>query len=330
MNLQNRIHILSRLGKYILDDSAAWKAAKQRAFQQNAWFIPDFIDYACTQIATEFLEEEKLVNWASRYQLADEQHEPKRVGIVMAGNIPLVGFHDFLSVFLSGHDPFIKLSSKDSALLPFLVECLKQWAPELEKRIGFASMLKGADAYIATGSDNTARYFEYYFSKHPSIIRRNRTSIAVLDGTEAMAELEKLADDVHMYFGLGCRNVTKCYFPETYDYVPLLEAFGKYHYFEDHNKYRNNYDYNLAVQIMNNGYYMTNGSILLVESPQLFSPISQLNYEKNNNPFASFSQYAEKIQCIVGHGHLAFGSTQQPGLVDYADGIDTLQFLQEL
>jgi len=330
MNLQNRIHILSRLGKYILDDSHAWKAVKQRAFQKNPWFIPGFIDHACTQIATQFLDEEKLVNWVKRYSVADEPDYPKKVGIVMAGNIPLVGFHDFLSVFIAGHDPVIKLSSKDDILLPFLTDCLKQWAPQLEKNITFANMLRGADAYIATGSDNTARYFEYYFSKHPSIIRRNRTSVAVIDGTESMAELEKLADDVHLYFGLGCRNVTKCYFPEAYDYLPLLEAFGKYGFFADHSKYRNNYDYNLAIQIMNNGYYMTNGSILLVESAQLFSPISQLNYEKNNNPHASLLQDAENIQCVVGHTGLGFGTTQQPGLGEYADGIDTLQFLQEL
>jgi len=331
MNLQHRIHILSQLGKYILDDSEDWNVTKQRASQVNTWFTPTFINYAATQISSAFLEEEKLRSWIEKYDLDGDEKHSKNVGIVMAGNIPLVGFHDFLCAFIAGHRMTIKLSSKDDILLPFLVSVLQEWEPALNERIQFASMLKGCDAYIATGSDNTARYFEYYFSKHPSIIRRNRSSLAVLKGDEDASTLERLADDVHLYFGLGCRNVTKIYVSEGYDFVPLLEAFKKYSHFSDHSKYRNNYDYNLALQMMNRGYYMTNGSILLVESPQLFSPISQLNYEfYPGNKQQIVNEEPEKVQCIVGRGHNDYGTTQQPVLSDYADGVDTLQFLQEL
>jgi hypothetical protein len=331
MNLQHRIHILSQLGKYILDDNEAWNATKQRASQANAWFTPEFIEYALWQISNSFLDEKKLVEWINKYDFNPNESHPRNVGIVMAGNIPLVGFHDFLCAFVAGHRMSIKLSSKDDVLLPFLVQKMQEWEPALKEKIQFAAMLKGADAYIATGSDNTARYFEYYFAKRPSIIRRNRSSIAVLKGDEDFSDLEMLADDVHLYFGLGCRNVTKIYVPEGYDFIPMLKAFEKYAYFSDHNKYRNNYDYNFALQIMNRGYYMTNGSLLLVESPQLFSPISQLNYEFFGNVSQRVvNEDADKLQCIVGRGFLSFGATQQPVLTDYADGIDTLQFLQEL
>lgn len=322
---------MSQLGKYILDDSPAWKAIKQRASVRNAWFIPEFIDEASERIARDFLDRHKLENWVFNYKLADSPAKSRNIGIVMAGNIPLVGFHDFLCSFISGHDSSIKLSSKDDTLLPFLVEKMQEWEPALKQNIRFASLLKGADAYIATGSDNTARYFEYYFSRHHSIIRHNRTSIAILDGRETFSELEKLADDVHLYFGLGCRNVTKIYVPRDYDFVDLLKAFEKYSYFKDHNKFRNNYDYNLTLQIMNRGYYMTNGTIILVESNQLFSPISQLNYQYlAHNGLSAEAVEPEKVQCIIGHNHLPFGSSQKLLLDDYADGVDTLQFLQEI
>jgi len=265
MNLAERIDLMAELGNYLRSNSLEWLMAKQKAFEKNPWFIPEFIQLACTNILTEYLQKDKLTEWVNFYHL-DDNIQPKNVGVVMAGNIPLVGFHDFLCIFISGHRQTIKPSSKDDVLLKHLVHKLYEWEPACTKSVSFADMLKGCDAYIATGSNNVARYFEYYFGKYPSVIRRNRTSVAVLQGNEGADELTSLGDDVHQYFGLGCRNVTKIFVPEGYDFIPLLTAFKKYSYFSDHNKYKSNYDYYLALQIMNNLFYMTNGSILLIEN----------------------------------------------------------------
>jgi hypothetical protein len=208
-----------------------------------------------------------------------------------------------------------------------------EWNTAAKDMILFADMLKGCDAYIATGSNNSAAHFEYYFRKYPHIIRRNRTSVAVLSGNETPEELEKLADDVHVYFGLGCRNVTKIYVPGNYDFVSLLNAFKKYNYLSEHHKYKNNYDYNLALHILNKKFYMCNDSLLLVEEPQLFSPISQLNYEYYDDPGAVkdiLRKKEDELQCIIGHGFLPFGAAQQPSVTDYADGVDTIEFLRQL
>ena len=193
-------------------------------------------------------------------------------------------------------------------------------------------MLKDCDAYIATGSNNSARYFEYYFKKYPHIIRRNRTSVAILDGNETTEELEKLADDVHLYFGMGCRNVTKIFVPKDYDFIPLLTAFKKYDHFKDHHKYKNNYDYNLALHILNGKFYMANESLILLENPSIFSPISQLNYEfyTDKNTVEESLRSMEDLQCTVGHDYIPFGQAQLPSLTDYADGIDTINFLTKL
>lgn len=333
MNLQHRIDLLSALGQYILSDNDNWQAVKENAERENAWFTPEFITIAAANIATSFLPKDALQKWVAAYpSLADESPRPLRVGIVMAGNIPLVGFHDFLSVFISGHKAVMKPSSKDKQLIRHLADKLIEWEPGCAEHIQFADMLKGCDAYIATGSNNSSRYFEYYFSKFPNIIRKNRTSVAILTGQETTAELEKLADDVYLYFGLGCRNVTKLYVPEGYEFPLLLEIFSKYNHLADHHKYKNNYDYNLALHLLNKKYYMTNGSILLIEDEAVFSPISQLNYSY----YTDATKLAEKlsnnhdIQCITGTNLIPFGSTQGPGLSDYADGIDTLRFLSTL
>lgn len=330
MKLQNRIEILDRLKEYLLENTAEWQEAKTQAYQKNGWFTPEFIDLSVNTIIEHFLQTDQLLAWANHYSL-DDNINPKNVGIVMAGNIPLVGFHDFLTVFISGHRQTIKLSGKDEVLLKHLVQKMFSWEPLLQHAVSFASILKGCDAYIATGSNNSAMYFDYYFGKYPSIIRRNRTSAAILTGNETQAELEKLADDIHIFFGLGCRNVTKIFVPEGYDFVPLLKSFHQYLYFADHHKYRNNYDYNLSIQIMNNRFYMTNEAILLVENDSLFSPISQLNYsfyKDWQNTLDALKQNND-VQCIVGVD-IQFGKAQQPGLSDYADGIDTLQFLLTL
>ena len=331
MILQHRTHWLSKLGNYMLSDDITWKEVRQKASYENGWFVPEFIELAVKNIAENFLKKEALGNWAANYHVSSDAR-PKNIGIVMAGNIPLVGFHDLLSVFISGHKALIKPSSKDEVLIKHLVDTLISWEPGINDLIRFSAMLKNCDAYITTGSNNTSRYFEYYFGKYPHIIRRNKTSVAVLNGLETNEELEQLADDVYQFFGLGCRNVTKIYIPANYDFVPLLNSFKKYNYLADHHKYKNNYDYNLAIHILNNKFYMTNGSVILLEDVSIFSPISQLNYEyyTDRKSLLSFLCDNQEIQCVVGQDQVPFGQAQRPTLYDYADKADTMAFLNPL
>lgn len=331
MNLQNRLYLLQQLKDYITSNSEGWQIAKSRAAVQNGWFTPAFIELAVNNIASFLLDREKLQQWVAHYHL-DDNIKGKNIGIVMAGNIPLVGFHDFLCVFVSGHKQTIKLSEKDNVLLKHLWEKMCEWNDACASQIIFADMLKSCDAYIATGSNNSARYFEQYFGKYPNIIRRNRTSVALLTGNETAAELDKLADDVHLYFGLGCRNVTQIFVPENYDFVPLLRAFDKYKHFENHHKYKNNYDYQLSLALLNNKFYMTNGSILLTENENIFSAISQLHYSFYKDAAAAKETLVanNEVQCVVSSSNIAFGQAQQPGLTDYADGVDTMAFLLSL
>lgn len=331
LNLQQRIDMLCRLGDYMLGTDKKWEATKETASAANPWFIPEFIDHAVKNITTFFLSRTRLEEWLKKYDLSPDRQVVKTVGITMAGNIPLVGFHDFLCTFVSGHRQVAKLSSKDNILLKHIFEMLGEWSPEAGQYLEIREMLKGCDAYIATGSNNTARYFEYYFQKYPHIIRRNRTAVAIISGTETQADLEQLADDVYLYFGLGCRNVTKIFVPEDYDFIPLLEAFRKYDHLIENHKYKHNYDYNLAMHIVNRKFYMTNGSILLSENPSVFSPISQLNYQYYTSTDAIYqSLNPDDIQAITGTAKIPFGTLQSPALADYADGIDTMQFLKGL
>jgi hypothetical protein len=331
MDLKNRISLLLELGEMMASEETSWKEAKNRAFAHNSWFTPEFIDLAVGQIVAGYLRKDLLEQWVQSYQFPQRCADPKNIGLVMAGNIPLVGFHDFLSVFISGHRQLIKLSSKDQELMGAVLRFLNEQDPETKDLMQTAPLLKGCDGYIATGSNNSARYFDHYFGKYPSLIRRNRTSIAVLDGSENKADLENLADDVYRYFGLGCRNVTKIFVPEKYDFVPLLAAFGKYRELADHHKYKNNYDYQLSLVILNKRFYMTNESILLLEDASPFSPISVLHYayySSHDQVLASLP--AEDIQCVVGKDFVPFGESQRPRLTDYADGADTLLFLRNI
>jgi hypothetical protein len=333
MHLQQRIVLLGRLGEYMLSDDEEWRTARRKAEEENGWFLSEFIQLQVSNIVQYFLKENLLKGFADQYNFPDENTSPKQVGIIMAGNIPLVGFHDFLCTFLSGHRQTIKLSSRDAVMLPHLVNKMIFWDAEVESLVSFSQILKGCDAYIATGSDNSSRYFDYYFKKYPHIIRRNRTSAAVLDGTETSSDLDLLADDVHQFFGLGCRNVTKLFVPNGYDFVPLLDALRKYSYLFDHNKYRNNYDYQLAVLIINKRYYMTNGSVILVEDPVPYSPISVLHYEfysGDRETVVNSLSGNDQLQCLVGDGQIQFGKSQQPSLSDFADGVDTMEFLRSL
>jgi hypothetical protein len=332
MHLQQRLDLLGRLREYISSNNENWLNTVETAHRENGWFTPEFIMLAAQNISNEYLQPHLLTEWVKKYNVPAEIGIPKNVGLVMAGNIPLVGFHDFLSVFISGHRQTIKPSSKDDILIRHLIEQLMNWDNRVREHVAFSDMLKGCDAYIATGSNNSSRYFDYYFGKYPSIIRRNRTSVSILTGDETMNDLLNLADDVYIYFGLGCRNVTKIYVPREHDFVPLLEAFKKYDRLADHNKYKNNYDYQLALLILNKQYYMTNGSIILHEHNSDFSAISKLNYEfyDDREKVVESLTINKTIQCMIGKDLLPFGTSQQPSLNDYADGIDTMQFLRHL
>ncbi|RYZ29030.1 MAG: acyl-CoA reductase [Chitinophagaceae bacterium] len=331
MNLQERKDLLVQLGRFMQTEDEGWQAAKRRATNENPWFLTQFIDLSVNNICEEFLTEEKLQSLIDRYKLG-ENLSPKKVGLVMAGNIPLVGFHDLLCTFITGHYAMIKLSSKDDALLRFLIKQMISWNGAAEPYFTISVMLKNCDAYIATGSNNSSTYFAYYFARYPHIIRKNRTSVAVLTGEESEEELEALADDVYQYFGLGCRNVTKIMVPREYNFEPLLASFKKYNYLFDYQKYKNNYDYNLAIHLLNKKYFMSSGSILLVEDPSPFSPIAQLHYEYYDDIADARKTLVENdaIQCVVGKEGLPFGSAQKPGICNFADGVDTIAFLKDL
>lgn len=332
MNIEERIGLTVRLGDYLSMDDETLRAAKENARLANPWFTAEFVDIALQNISNNFLKRESLNKWLEGYDLQTELAKPKTIGIVMAGNIPLVGFHDLLCVFISGHKALIKPSAKDEVLIKHIAEKLFEWDDQTKNYIAFADNLKNCDAYIATGSNNSSRYFEYYFGKYPHIIRSNRTSVAVLDGSETEAELSLLANDIQQYFGLGCRNVTKLFVPKGYDFEPLLRALRKYAHFIDFHKYKNNYDYQLALLMLNGKYYMTNDSIILTENESPFSAVSVLNYEY----YMDIDAVKEKIsgdnnlQLITGHGFVPFGQAQSPSLSDYADGVDTMQFLVSL
>jgi hypothetical protein len=332
MNLQDRILLMAKLGDYLDENTDEYQAVKERAARENPWFIPEFIELASKNIASRFLQKDKLDKWASSYNIPVTQPEPKRVGLVMAGNIPLVGFHDMLCVFISGHKCIIKPSSKDEILVKHLLKMMAEWNTDISNYISFADRLTGCDAYIATGSNNTGKYFEYYFGKYPHIIRYNRTSVAILNGTESLEELELLSGDMNLYFGLGCRNVTKLFVPKDYDFVPLLSSMKKYSYFQDYHKYKHNYDYHLALLMMGNKFYMTDGTVILAENTSPFTPVSQVNYEyyENKDEVVQKLKESADVQAIVGHGFIPFGQAQQPSLDDYADGVDTMNFLLSL
>ena len=331
MNLETRISALVHIGRYLLGNSDTLTSVSQRAYEHNRWFIPEYTKKAGDNIANSMLKEQILEDFAQQYQTPQIQDNPKTVGLIMAGNIPYVGFHDIVCGFLFGHKLKIKFSSKDPYLIKHLIEMASLEYPEINNYFQFEEMLKGCDAYIATGSDNSARYFEYYFEKYPHIIRKNKSSVAVLDANETTEELNLLADDIQLYFGLGCRNVTQVYVPEGYDFIPLLNVLRKYDHYRDHAKYMNNFDYQLTIAIMNNQYYMSNDSIVLIQDSSPFSPIGQLHYQFYSSKKQIIDHLEkDKIQCIVGRTFTPWGESQMPSIRDYADGIDTMSFFQHL
>lgn len=336
MQFEERILTFVQLKTFLQSENGKLKIEdwKYRIANENKWFTPENIDKAINAIISNFLDEAKL-----RFWLADFTKEviPKKVGLVLSGNLPAVGFFDMLAVVLSGNLALLKLSTSDTVLMKGLIQTLFEINPNIEKYIQIVEKLNESDAFIATGSDNSARYFEYYFSKKPNIIRKNRSSLAILNGSETEADFKALATDIFNYYGLGCRNVSKIFVPQNYDFVPFYDAIESWNTILNNNKYQNNYDYNKSVLLINGTPHYDNGFLLLTENPSLVSPISVLYYEYYND-FESVSSKIEevkdKIQCIVGDNlpfdSISFGQSQEPSLTDYPDGVDVLAFLKSI
>ena len=326
---EKRIDLLEKLGVYLLSENEVLQDVKQRAVYANSWFTIENIELALKQIVESFLQKKLLEAWAINYPKVITQ---KKVGIVMAGNIPLVGFHDFLCGFVSGHHLFLKLSSKDDVILKHIIEKFIDWEPGVNELITVSEQIKNCEAYIATGSNNSSRYFEQYFGKYPNIIRKNRTSVAILDGNETEEDLEFLAKDVFLYFGLGCRNVTQVCVPKGYDFESLLRVFNNHEDLMMHHKYKNNFDYYLAIYLLNKVPYLTNNSLLIVENVLPFSAVAVLHYRYYDDMeiLANELKNSNEIQTIIGKKFTPFGQAQKPLLNDYADGVDTMNFLCNL
>lgn len=339
MTLDQRIDVLANLGKEILARPEWLQEAVQKAYYANKWFTIDESFSALDAIATYFLSKEILSNWTSGYQIKDNV-EVRTIGLVLAGNIPLVGFHDVLCCFISGHNILAKLSAKDEILMKAIVGRLVELNDEIGSRILLSERLKGFDAIIATGSNSSSTYFKEYFGKYPNIIRKNRNAIAVLSGDESEADFIALGHDIFNYFGLGCRNVSKLYVPEGYKFDFLLGTLHD-HYKElaNHDKYRNNFDYNNALFMLNKVKYLMSGSLIITEADAISSRIATVHYNYYSDLLAletELSDKKEEIQCIVtnlslnNHSSFPFGEAQKPSITDYADGVDTMKFLTSL
>lgn len=342
MNIEKQVLGLIKLGDYIKeflaknpegynDNDLDFELLLKKSEIENSWFTIDNQKFALQQWSG-LLTEENIKNWLKDYSISKIT---KRVGLILAGNIPLVGFHDVISVVLSNHIPVIKLSSKDKYMVPFL---LKKWKEFSDGQVDyeFVERLKDFDAVIATGSNNTARYLEYYFKNSLSIIRKNRTSAAVLKGDETPEELQLLAKDIFQYFGLGCRNVTRIFIPDDFLIDRLFESFIDYKDVINHHKYANNYDYNRAVFLLNQDKFWDNNFVMLKEDDKLFSPLSVVHFSRYSSldDVKNFiAENGESIQCIVakeelGLDSIRFGEAQNPGLDTYADNVDTMKFLE--
>ena len=352
LNLQQRILAFEKLGYFIKEVScgSSLKSGVDQKLHQdiseliekihiyNGWFTKENVINALRSIG-ESLEKEKLEKWISGYDLSNSEiGSPKNIGVIMAGNIPMVGFYDLLYVLVSGNQLIAKLSSDDKYLLPFITKVLIEIEPKFKDHIFFTESMKGVDAMIATGSNNSSRYFEHYFGKHPHIIRKNRHSLAVITGTETNEELGLLGNDLFQYFGLGCRNVSKFFVPEGYVFNKFFEAIFGFADVVNNNKYANNYDYNKTVYLLNGVKLLDNGFLLLKEDIGLSSPVGVLYYEFYKDEESLVDRIrmdAPYIQCIVSKNKkiknvIGFGETQCPGLADYADGVDVMKFLLNL
>jgi hypothetical protein len=329
------INTLSELGDQLLNPDQQLSEIIDDERQYNAWFTTDSVLKAVTAIG-KMLNKNYLETWLSRYPLKHNQ-SAKKVGLILAGNIPLVGFHDVLCVLVSGNYALIKASSQDARLIKFILQMLVSIDNSFKDQFDFVERLENFDAVIATGSNNSSRYFDYYFGKVPNTIRKNRNSVALLAGDETADQLFSLGLDIFDYYGLGCRNVSKLFVPKGYDFNFFFESLESYNTIINHHKYNNNYDYNKSIYLVNSDKHFDNGFLLLKEDERLASPLAVLFYQYYND-IASvvelLSEQSDKIQCVVSHLPLQitnqvvdFGKSQQPALWDYADGVDTMEFL---
>jgi len=353
MNLEQRIDAFSKLGTFFkqfsnlkiekTDNSEfntlffdAFKMQIDRAHEYNGWFTKDNVLKSFESWA-EALTLDNLTKWTSNYTF-DDANQPKNVAIIMAGNIPLVGFHDFLSVLISGNNAVVKQSSNDKHFLPLIAKFLESYNNNFKNKITFTTdKLTDFEAVIATGSNNTARYFEHYFGKYPNIIRKNRNSVAIITGKETNEELEGLGEDIFQYFGLGCRSVSKIFVPKDYNFDLLFNALFKYKDIINYKKYENNYDYNKAVYLMSLFNILDNSFVMLKEDDKYASPIATVFYEHYENfdqLLVKLNSESEQIQCIACNENVVnfveFGKTQHPKLWNYADNVDTIEFLLKL
>ncbi len=333
MNIEKRIAALASLGSYILENPVSLQEIVHKTYLYNTWFTKENTNHALQNIANEFLNKEKLDQWLFSYDSTLTTHESKIIAIVAAGNVPMVAFHDILCVLITGNKLQLKLSEKDKFLLPFILEKLIEIEPEFNEKISIRFKLENFDAIIATGSNNTAKHFEYYFKKYKNIIRRNRNSIAILDGRETIEDIQNLGNDIFDYFGLGCRNVSKIFVPKDFGLLGLKEGLSKHIAVNQHNQYMNNLDYQRTLYLMNQTPLIDIDFINIVENKSLYSPISCLHieqYEDINEVNNFIIDEKVNIQCVVGKGYLDFGKSQQPGLSDYADNVDTMKFILSL
>lgn len=337
MDLNQRTLAFVALGKVLQQpiSNQQIQQAIEHSCAQNPWFTPAFIAHRFLEIS-HMLSEEKLVKWASSYTIQTPT-PPLSIAIIMAGNIPLVGFHDLLCVLLSGHKAICKISSKDKVLMHFIVSILLDKEPLFSSFIVLTEeKLPAFDAVIATGSDNTSRYFDYYFGKYPHIIRHNRNSIAVLTGKETSEELSLLGKDIFTYFGLGCRNVSHLWVPTGYDFSLFFASIESYSFVGNHNKYINNYEYTKSIFLINGVPHFDNGFLLITQEDKIASPIASLYisyYSKKEEIKQFIDTHKTDIQCVVAANFpnsLPFGTTQLTQLGDYADNVDTMDFLQHL
>lgn len=345
MDLNTRINLLSDLGKWILkEENPKIELAKLKSTVENPWFTAENLDCALRAVAHEFLDEKKLREWADHYPLKEQLQGNKSIAVIAAGNIPLACIHDLIAVFLSGHRAQLKLSSKDAFLIPAFIEYMSEKDSRVGDILQVVDRVNNPDAAIATGSTNTSRYFESYFKNIPCIIRKNRNSIAILQGNEGESDFRALGEDIYRYFGLGCRSVSFLYVPEGYDFTPMMEFFREaYKSLLNHPKYQNNYEYNLACAMLNRDKLIIGDNLLLYNKDNFLSRIATLHYRHYSQPEAVIpilESREEDIQCISTSMDLqsdrlkglvvAPGTTQSPGLMDYADRVDTLDFLIKL
>lgn len=335
MSLSNRIASLVQLGDYILSHPEELSLYILRSKQNNPWFTEETISQSLKAIAINYLSENSLKKWVGDY---DFNESDKTIGLILAGNIPLVGFHDVLCCLITGRKAEVKLSDKDNILIPFLVNKLNELDTVNFKEITFVNRLKDYQAVIATGSDTTGNYFEKYFSNVNHIIRKNRNAIGVVYNNTSEENLKALGSDIFTYYGLGCRNVSKLYFQEGIDLNRFFEAIHDFKDVINHHKYKNNYDYNHAIFLLNKEAFLTNNFLALVPSKHISSRIASCHYEyfEDENVLANeLKLEQDKIQCIVSdralqnHNIVLPGSAQKPQLNDYADGVDTLAFILE-